>query len=334
MKGDTSRHKKMKKNKINKVEKNYNDENKEISEVEHNLKNMNQVSDKNESISNKPNKEELEKESTIKYNADDQVISLKNNLQKNLSSFNSCEPSEILNEENNDKNSEKNDNKGEETELSKSEILTTSSAVEDDESDYVNPRGVRFVQDGRNGVNIANIPYGLPCLRELMRFLISLINSKNSELMITMGLNLITIGLESGIDHISSFQTLLSYIKDDLSKNLYHLISTERISIFASILRVTFLLFESLRGNLKLQMEHFFIKLMEVITSESTKISIEQKEMSIDFFLQMLRIPGFAVELYLNYDCCLNCTNLFEDLTKLLSKVFFSIILKTVIYNN
>jgi hypothetical protein len=68
-------------------------------------------------------------------------------------------------------------------------------------------------------------------------------------------------------------------------------------------------------------MEHFFIKLMEIITSESIKISIEQKEMSIDYFLHMLRIPGFAVELYLNYDCCLNCTNLFENLTKLLSKV-------------
>lgn len=136
-----------------------------------------------------------------------------------------------------------------------------------------------------------------------------------------MGLNLITIGLESGIDHLSGYQTLLSYIKDDLCKNLYHLLSTERLNIYASVLRVTFLLFESLRGHLKLQLEYFFIKLMEIITSESNKILIEQKEITIDYFLQMLKIPCFAVELYLNYDCCLNCSNLFEDLTKLLSKV-------------
>ena len=44
-----------------------------------------------------------------------------------------------------------------------------------DQSDYVNPRGVRFVQEASSSVT--NIPYGLPCVRELLRFLISLISS-------------------------------------------------------------------------------------------------------------------------------------------------------------
>ena len=193
-----------------------------------------------------------------------------------------------------------------------------------EDSDYVNPRGVRFVQEGPNGLNAANIPYGLPCVRELLRFLISLINSKNSDMMISMGLNLLTIGIESGVDHISSYQSLLVYVKDDLCKNLYNLLSSERLAIYASTLRVSFLLFESLRGHLKLQLEHFFTKLMEIIVSESNKIGQEQKEMTIDHLLQLLRIPGFAIELYINYDCSLNCTNLFEDLTKLLSKVSFA----------
>jgi plasmid maintenance system antidote protein VapI len=199
------------------------------------------------------------------------------------------------------------------------ELDTTITQEQD--SDYVNPRGVRFVQDGPNGQNLANIPYGLPCVRELLRFLISLINHKNSDQMITMGLNLITVGLESGVDSIASYQSLLAYTKDDLCKNLYNLLSSERMPIYTSVLRALFLLFESLRGHLKLQLEHFFAKLMEIIQSESNKISSEQKEMTIDLVLQMLRIPGFAVEIYLNYDCSPNCTNLFEELTKLLSKV-------------
>jgi brefeldin A-resistance guanine nucleotide exchange factor 1 len=41
----------------------------------------------------------------------------------------------------------------------------------------------------------------------------------------------------------------------------------------------------------------------------------------IDSVVQLWRIPGFVTELYLNYDCDLYCPNLFEDLTKLLSKV-------------
>jgi golgi-specific brefeldin A-resistance guanine nucleotide exchange factor 1 len=196
---------------------------------------------------------------------------------------------------------------------------------EQSDVDYVNPRGVRFVQDnGPNSLNAINIPYGLPCVRELLRFLISLINMKNSETMITIGLNLITIAFESGIDHISSFSTLISYVKDDLCKNLFSLLSTDRLPIFATVLRSTFLLFESLRGHLKLQMEYYFNKLMDIIVNESTKITPEQKEITIDYILQMLRIPGFAIEIYLNYDCSLNCTNLFEDLTKLLSKNVFS----------
>ncbi len=195
---------------------------------------------------------------------------------------------------------------------------TTEGQVE---SEYVNPRGVRFVQDGPNGYNAASVPYGLPCLRELLRFLISLVSSKNSEIMISMGLNLITIGLESSVDHIASYQSLLAYVKDDLCKNLYNLLSSERLGVYANTLRVSFLLFESLRSHLKLQMEHFFIKLMDIIVSDSNRVSKEQKEMTIDFLLQLLRLPGFPTELYLNYDCSLNCTNLFEDLTKLLSKV-------------
>lgn len=191
--------------------------------------------------------------------------------------------------------------------------------------DYVNPRGVRFVQDGPNGYNAANVPYGLPCVRELLRFLISLINVKNTEIMTSMGLNLLTIGLESGVDHLASYQSLLSYVKDDLCKNLYNLLSTERLAIYANSLRVSFLLFESLRSHLKLQMEHFFIKLMDIIVSDSNKVSQEQKEMTVDFLLQLLRLPGLPTELYLNYDCSLTCTNLFEDLTKLLSKNAFSV---------
>lgn len=210
-------------------------------------------------------------------------------------------------------------------------ISTTSEQQEQQQNeqqsdpDYVNPRGVRFVPDGPNGYNAANVPYGLPCVRELLRFLISLISSKNTEIMISMGLNLLTIGLESGVDHLSSYQSLLAYVKDDLCKNLYNLLSSERLAIYANTLRVSFLLFESLRFHLKLQIEHIFIKLMDIIVSDSNKITQEQKEMTIDFLLQLLRLPGFPTELYLNYDCSLNCTNLFEDLTKLLSKNAFSV---------
>lgn len=62
-------------------------------------------------------------------------------------------------------------------------------------------------------------------------------------------------------------------------------------------------------------------KLMEIITVENPKMPYEMKEMALEAIVQLWRIPSFVTELYINYDCDYYCSNLFEDLTKLLSKV-------------
>lgn len=62
-------------------------------------------------------------------------------------------------------------------------------------------------------------------------------------------------------------------------------------------------------------------KLMDIITSENMKMLYEMKEMALEALVQLWRIPSFVTELYINYDCDFYCSNLFEDLTKLLSKV-------------
>lgn len=68
------------------------------------------------------------------------------------------------------------------------------------------------------------LPYGLPCIRELLRFLITLINpldKQNTDAMIHMGLNLLTIALEVGADSIGKYESLLEMVKDDLCHNLF-----------------------------------------------------------------------------------------------------------------
>ena len=68
------------------------------------------------------------------------------------------------------------------------------------------------------------IPYGLPCVRELFRFLISLTNPldrHNTDVMVHMGLSLLTVAHESGADHIAVYSSLLSLVKDDLCKSLF-----------------------------------------------------------------------------------------------------------------
>ncbi|KAM4590678.1 Golgi-specific brefeldin A-resistance guanine nucleotide exchange factor 1 isoform 3-T3 [Odontesthes bonariensis] len=207
----------------------------------------------------------------------------------------------------------------------KDSLTEQSDSTSVHDMDYVNPRGVRFTQSTqKDGVSL--IPYGLPCLRELFRFLISLTNPHdrhNTDAMMHMGLQLLTVALESA--HIANYQSLLVLVKEELCRHLFQLLSVDRMNLYASSIRVCFLLFENMRIHLKFQLEMYLKKLMDIITSENIKMPYEMKEMALEALVQLWRIPSFVTELYINYDCDFYCSNLFEDLTKLLSKNAFPV---------
>ncbi|XP_042856225.1 Golgi-specific brefeldin A-resistance guanine nucleotide exchange factor 1-like isoform X2 [Penaeus japonicus] len=194
---------------------------------------------------------------------------------------------------------------------------------------FINSQGVKFTQEGVNVESGALVPYGMPCVKEVLRFLISLTspnNEQNTPAMILTALNLLTVALEVGADHINQTPSLLALLKDQLCRNLFMLLKPEfRLSIFMASLRMCTLLCESLRSHLKFQVEMFLNKLMEIITSEAPNVSYAHKELGLETIVQLWRIPGFITELFLNFDCDLYSSNLFEDLTKMLSKNAFPV---------
>ncbi|KOB76027.1 Uncharacterized protein OBRU01_06368 [Operophtera brumata] len=187
--------------------------------------------------------------------------------------------------------------------------LAESKAREVEE--YINHRGIRFRQESPP---------------DLQPFLISLSNpleAQNTSAMVHLGLTLVGTALEVSADTLQACPSLLLLIKDPLCRNLVTLLSTERISIFALDLQVSFLLFEAMRFHLKFQMEAFFKKIIEIISADTSKAIYELKEihhLALESLIQIFRIPGLCTELYLNYDCDVYCMNVFEELTKLLSK--------------
>lgn len=76
---------------------------------------------------------------------------------------------------------------------------------------------------------------------------------------------------------------------------------------------------------MKFHLEYYLNKLAEIIGNENPRTPYEMRELALDNLLQFLRIPSFSAELYINYDCNLYCTNLLEDLVKLLSKNALSV---------
>lgn len=68
------------------------------------------------------------------------------------------------------------------------------------------------------------LPYGLASIRELFRFLISIMNpqdKQNSEEMSHMGIYLLTVALETAADHLPKYASLMSLVKNELSFNLF-----------------------------------------------------------------------------------------------------------------
>jgi hypothetical protein len=127
-----------------------------------------------------------------------------------------------------------------------------SITADGENQDYINPQGVRFIpqETGKDGeilyffvyLNTKKkitfyyfcsfycigsaplLPYGVACVRELFRFLVSLCSphdKQNTEVMIHIGLTLLTVALEIGADHIGRYASLLALVKDELCRNLF-----------------------------------------------------------------------------------------------------------------
>lgn len=99
-------------------------------------------------------------------------------------------------------------------------------------------------------------PYTLRAVEGLFALLVDLLNpEQHQEPVIKVALTLLTVAMETGADFLHACPEILSIISMDMTKYLVMLLYRDRISLFASTLRVCFLLFESLRAHLKLQIE-------------------------------------------------------------------------------
>lgn len=187
-------------------------------------------------------------------------------------------------------------------------------------------QGVKFTPADSDG---GLLPYGMACVREVLRFLVTLTNptnEQNTPNMIATSLGLITVALEIGGEQINKCSSLLYLVRDQLCRNLLLLLKPEvRLTILMASFRVCILIFESLRTHVKFQLEMFMIKLTDIITSEAANVSYSHKELALETVVQLWRIPGLITELFVNFDCDLYSDNIFEDLTKILSKNAFPV---------
>ncbi|ORY06583.1 Sec7-domain-containing protein [Basidiobolus meristosporus CBS 931.73] len=198
-------------------------------------------------------------------------------------------------------------------------------------------------------------PFGLPSIRELMRVLISLLNSQDrqyTDTMRQMALNILNKGFEVAGRTIGRFEVLRAMVSEELCKYLFQLVQTDNVPLLASTLRLTMTIFHTLGEHLKLQLE-FFLKLMldrlsppnvggrpPSITSDDSATSRpvspsfrertpkiarsyatgEIREILLECLGQFTHNSSFMIDLWVNFDCDVESGDIFEDLINFLCK--------------
>jgi len=148
-----------------------------------------------------------------------------------------------------------------------------------------------------------------------------------------LALSLVNIALETilDVDALSvRYPRLLSIMQNDLCRNLLRLSTSADLTILGLALRVIFNLFNSIKDHLKVQLEVFLtsvhLRTLAFTTNNVRKEKVwssppERRELALESLLEFCREPMLMADLYLNYDCDINCTNLFETICGTLAKV-------------
>jgi len=171
----------------------------------------------------------------------------------------------------------------------------------------------------------------------IMSCLASLVNPlTNSDQTCATALQLINIALETApSDLLVGSSQLLNILKNTLCKNLLYLSTTSDLVVLSRTLRVIFNLFNSIKHQLKLQLEVFLksvhLRILDRITRDELvgkfQASVEfEKEISLaeialESLLEFCNEPALMQDIYVNYDCDVQFTNLFENIFQILASV-------------
>ena len=111
-----------------------------------------------------------------------------------------------------------------------------------------------------------------------------------------------------------------------MCRHLLRVSQMDSLEVLGLALRVVFNLFVSIKEHMKVQLEVFLtsvhLRLLHkpattaVINSNSSsaRIGYAREELALESMLEFCREPALMLDLYTNYDCDVQCTNLFDSI--------------------
>ncbi|WFD44460.1 GDP/GTP exchange factor for ARF [Malassezia psittaci] len=223
----------------------------------------------------------------------------------------------------------------------RSDTAETSNSAEVPESNDTGP-----IED--------QAPFGLLALVEVLRVLVSLLDLQSVRHTMTMrllGLRLLSGLLETHGDLMVKFPTLRALLQDSACRYLFQLVNSEHLQLVRESLRMLNILMDDIRGSFKLQQELFVLFLLQQLRSATplapepwheqapkhvlvtlpyfrTCASGELRELYMESLSLLLHRSSkdcdAYVELWRNYDCDVQCADLYEELVQFLCRTIFS----------
>ncbi len=193
------------------------------------------------------------------------------------------------------------------------------SEVEKDTSGLLNAQRVQFSKESNTVKKMLQSELSVCCkLFKLVCSLLDRSRAVNNDASVLLGFSVIQAILVEFGSSLESVPGLLAIVQDDLSHNLLQNLLTDNFLILSGALSVMRNLFVTLTRHIKLQMELIINKLIEWIMVEA--VPYQKQEVTLEFLVDILRVPDFVSQLYVNYDCDPNCSDLFEKIAVFLYK--------------
>lgn len=151
---------------------------------------------------------------------------------------------------------------------------------------------------------------------EIWQQLANLLNPATHDERVTVSsLTAVNIALETCRDDLMPDEIIL--LQNQVCKYLLLWSTSHDTQILSLTLRVIFNLFQSIRNHLKVPLEVFLtsvhLRLLDTTLDEEREIALES-------LLEFCQEPALMQDLYLNYDCDVACSNLYESLVTALGK--------------
>uniref|UniRef100_A0A7S4AI91 SEC7 domain-containing protein n=1 Tax=Pseudo-nitzschia australis TaxID=44445 RepID=A0A7S4AI91_9STRA len=140
----------------------------------------------------------------------------------------------------------------------------------------------------------------------------------NSDAYVVNSLTLVNFALETLTpDKLTKVE--IGILKKDLCKYLLSWSTTHDLLILSLTMRVIFNLFQTIRNHLKVPLEVFLTSVHLRILEHSS--NPEEREVALESLLEFCREPALIKDLYLNYDCDVQCSNLYASICNSLANV-------------